>query len=163
MLIIFRNVDLWTMLNLSNFWMQLRQSFLDFSIIWLCSVPQLSLLQLSFPRWEEEMWALLTLEAVILRIMIYFFLFKSDATILNRRLSSPMQEEKAKVIQTVLFVAGLNTLLQSYFGTRLPAVIGASYTFVAPTISIILSGRWSDPDPESVSVFRCLFCTLLFK
>lgn len=92
-----------------------------------------------------------------------FFLFKSDATILNRRLSSPMQEEKAKVIQTVLFVAGLNTLLQSYFGTRLPAVIGASYTFVAPTISIILSGRWSDPDPESVSVFRCLFCTLLFK
>uniref|UniRef100_A0A0V0IKY6 Putative nucleobase-ascorbate transporter 6-like n=1 Tax=Solanum chacoense TaxID=4108 RepID=A0A0V0IKY6_SOLCH len=58
-------------------------------------------------------------------------------------------EEKAKVIQTVLFVAGLNTLLQSYFGTRLPAVIGASYTFVAPTISIILSGRWSDPDPVS--------------
>ncbi|KAJ0938757.1 putative xanthine/uracil/vitamin C permease [Helianthus annuus] len=56
-------------------------------------------------------------------------------------------EEKAKVIQTLLFVAGLNTLLQSLFGTRLPAVIGGSYTFVAPTISIILSGRWSDPDP----------------
>ncbi|CDP17001.1 unnamed protein product [Coffea canephora] len=58
-------------------------------------------------------------------------------------------EEKAKVIQTVLFVAGLNTLLQTTFGTRLPAVIGGSYTFVAPTISIILSGRWSDPDPVS--------------
>src|SRR5574340_663195 len=29
-------------------------------------------------------------------------------------------EEKAKVIQTLLFVAGLNTLLQSLFGTRLP-------------------------------------------
>ncbi|PWA79630.1 xanthine/uracil permease family protein [Artemisia annua] len=56
-------------------------------------------------------------------------------------------EEKAKVIQTLLFVAGLNTLLQSLFGTRLPAVIGGSYTFVAPTISIILSGRWSDQDP----------------
>ncbi|GER53159.1 xanthine/uracil permease family protein [Striga asiatica] len=61
-------------------------------------------------------------------------------------------EEKAKVIQTLLFVAGLNTLLQTWFGTRLPAVIGGSYTFVAPTISIILSGRWSDPDP--VSRFR---------
>lgn len=61
-----------------------------------------------------------------------------------------LQEEKAKVIQTLLFVSGLNTLLQSLFGTRLPAVIGASYTFVAPTISIILSGRWSDPDPVSV-------------
>ncbi|XP_027123186.1 nucleobase-ascorbate transporter 6 isoform X1 [Coffea arabica] len=58
-------------------------------------------------------------------------------------------EEKAKVIQTVLFVAGWNTLLQTTFGTRLPAVIGGSYTFVAPTISIILSGRWSDPDPVS--------------
>ncbi|CAI9757483.1 unnamed protein product [Fraxinus pennsylvanica] len=58
-------------------------------------------------------------------------------------------EEKAKVIQTLLFVAGLNTLLQSFVGTRLPVVMGGSYTFVAPTISIILSGRWSDPDPIS--------------
>lgn len=55
------------------------------------------------------------------------------------------------MIQTLLFVAGLNTLLQSLFGSRLPAVIGGSYTFVAPTISIILSGRWSDPDPVAVS------------
>ncbi|KAL0318413.1 UNVERIFIED_CONTAM: Nucleobase-ascorbate transporter 6 [Sesamum angustifolium] len=58
-------------------------------------------------------------------------------------------EEKAQVIQTLLFVAGLNTLLQTWFGTRLPVVIGGSYTFVAPTISIILSGRWNDPDPIS--------------
>ncbi|KAA8540855.1 hypothetical protein F0562_024818 [Nyssa sinensis] len=57
-------------------------------------------------------------------------------------------EEKAEVIQTLLFVAGLNTLLQTLFGTRLPAVIGGSYTFVAPTISIILSGRFNDPDPR---------------
>uniref|UniRef100_A0A5B7AAZ5 Putative nucleobase-ascorbate transporter 6 n=1 Tax=Davidia involucrata TaxID=16924 RepID=A0A5B7AAZ5_DAVIN len=56
-------------------------------------------------------------------------------------------EEKAKVIQTLLFVAGLNTLHQTLFGSRLPAVIGGSYTFVAPTISIILSGRFNDPDP----------------
>ncbi|KAF5459862.1 hypothetical protein F2P56_019776 [Juglans regia] len=57
-------------------------------------------------------------------------------------------EEKAKVIQTLLFVAGLNTLMQSLFGTRLPAVIGGSYTFVPTTISIILSGRFSNiPDP----------------
>lgn len=53
-------------------------------------------------------------------------------------------EEKAKVIQTLLFVAGLNTLLQSLFGTRLPAVIGGSYTFVPTTISIILAGRFTD-------------------
>ncbi|KAK2663821.1 hypothetical protein Ddye_002395 [Dipteronia dyeriana] len=53
-------------------------------------------------------------------------------------------EEKAKVIQTLLFVAGLNTLLQSLFGSRLPAVMGGSYTFVPTTISIILAGRFSD-------------------
>ncbi|KAL8457708.1 hypothetical protein ACS0TY_035538 [Phlomoides rotata] len=58
-------------------------------------------------------------------------------------------EEKAQVIQTLLFVAGLNTLLQTWFGTRLPVVMGGSYTFVAPTISIILSSRWDDPDPIS--------------
>ncbi|BFG32610.1 hypothetical protein CerSpe_188840 [Prunus speciosa] len=55
-------------------------------------------------------------------------------------------EEKAKVIQTLLFVAGLNTLQQTLFGTRLPAVIGGSYTFVPTTISIILAGRFSDSD-----------------
>ncbi|KAK0588298.1 hypothetical protein LWI29_037435 [Acer saccharum] len=58
-------------------------------------------------------------------------------------------EEKAKVIQTLLFVAGLNTLLQSLFGSRLPAVMGGSFTFVPATISIILAGRFSDDtDPH---------------
>lgn len=73
---------------------------------------------------------------------------------------SAFQEEKAKVIQTLLFVAGLNTLLQTWFGTRLPVVIGGSYTFVAPTISIILSGRWNDPDPVSVSALIPLMFTV---
>ncbi|GAB2289528.1 Nucleobase-ascorbate transporter 6 [Dionaea muscipula] len=57
-------------------------------------------------------------------------------------------DQKAEVIQTLLFVAGLNTLLQSTFGTRLPVVMGGSFTFVAPTISIILAGRYSNiPNP----------------
>lgn len=61
------------------------------------------------------------------------------------------------MIQTLLFVAGINTLLQTLFGTRLPAVIGGSYTFVAATISIILSGRFSDTlDP--VDVILSDFC-----
>ncbi|KAF8005984.1 hypothetical protein BT93_K0307 [Corymbia citriodora subsp. variegata] len=53
-------------------------------------------------------------------------------------------EEKAVVIQTLLFVAGINTLQQTLFGTRLPAVIGGSNTYVPTTISIILAGRFSD-------------------
>uniref|UniRef100_A0A7N0SWS4 Nucleobase-ascorbate transporter 6 n=1 Tax=Kalanchoe fedtschenkoi TaxID=63787 RepID=A0A7N0SWS4_KALFE len=63
-------------------------------------------------------------------------------------------EEKAVVIQTALFVAGLNTLLQTLFGTRLPAVIGSSYTYVAPTISIILSSRFTDPGLEPIVRFK---------
>lgn len=58
-------------------------------------------------------------------------------------------KEKAQVIQTLLFVAGLNTLFQTSFGTRLPVVMGGSYTFVAATISIILSSRFNDTDPDS--------------
>ncbi|MBA0613764.1 hypothetical protein Godav_014132, partial [Gossypium davidsonii] len=54
------------------------------------------------------------------------------------------KEEKAKMIQTLLFVAGVNTLLQTLFGTRLPAVIGGSYTYMPTTISIILAGRYTD-------------------
>ncbi|RCV11541.1 hypothetical protein SETIT_2G193900v2 [Setaria italica] len=58
-------------------------------------------------------------------------------------------EEKARVVQTILFVAGINTLFQTFFGTRLPVVMGGSYTFVAPTISIILAGRYSnEADPR---------------
>lgn len=54
------------------------------------------------------------------------------------------KEEKALMIQTLQFVAGLNTLNQTLFGTRLPAVIGGSYTFVPATLSIVLAGRYSD-------------------
>lgn len=55
------------------------------------------------------------------------------------------------MIQTLLFVAGLNTLFQSLFGTRLPAVIGGSYTYVPTTISIVLAGRYSGiVDPQEV-------------
>lgn len=65
------------------------------------------------------------------------------------------QAEKAKMIQTLLFVAGLNTLLQTFFGTRLPAVIGGSYSYVPTTISIILAGRYSDiVNPQEVT-FVC--------
>jgi len=64
-----------------------------------------------------------------------------------------LQHDKAKVVQTVLFVTGINTILQTLFGTRLPTVIGGSYAFVIPVISVI-----SDPslvriaDDHTVSI-----------
>ncbi|XP_057427807.1 nucleobase-ascorbate transporter 4 [Lotus japonicus] len=57
--------------------------------------------------------------------------------------------EKAEMIQTLLFVAGINTLLQTWFGTRLPVVVGASYAFIIPAVSIASSSRMSVfPDPH---------------
>ncbi|XP_040996630.1 nucleobase-ascorbate transporter 3-like [Juglans microcarpa x Juglans regia] len=45
--------------------------------------------------------------------------------------------DKSRVIQTILFMSGLNTLLQTIIGTRLPTVMGASYAFVIPVLTII--------------------------
>ncbi|CAA6657543.1 unnamed protein product [Spirodela intermedia] len=65
------------------------------------------------------------------------------ANILVRQIGG-RQEEKAKLIQTMVFVSGINTLLQVNFGTRLPVVIGRSQTFILPTLSIIFRQRCSD-------------------
>lgn len=45
------------------------------------------------------------------------------------------------MIQTLLFVAAINTLLQTWFGTRLPVVVGTSYAFLIPAFSIAFSTR----------------------
>lgn len=70
------------------------------------------------------------------------------------------QLEKAKVIQTSLFVSGLSTLLQSLFGTRLPSVVVGSYTCVIPTTSIVLSRRYNAILVPHEVGSRCLFCFL---
>uniref|UniRef100_A0A2C9U1T9 Nucleobase-ascorbate transporter 3 n=1 Tax=Manihot esculenta TaxID=3983 RepID=A0A2C9U1T9_MANES len=45
--------------------------------------------------------------------------------------------DKARVIQTLLFMAGINTLIQTFIGTRLPTVMSASVAFTLPVLSII--------------------------
>lgn len=59
------------------------------------------------------------------------------------RLWRHYQVQKAEVINTVLFVSGINTLLQSLFGSRLPVVIGASYAYVIPALYITFSYRFT--------------------
>lgn len=75
------------------------------------------------------------------------------------------QGDKARVIQTLLFVAGINTLLQALFGTRLPAVVGGSYAYVVPIAYIIRDTslqRITDGHEVSSSIFPLFFvCTLL--
>ncbi|KAF3435569.1 hypothetical protein FNV43_RR22658 [Rhamnella rubrinervis] len=67
--------------------------------------------------------------------------------------------EKAQVIDTILFVAGINTLLQSLFGTRLPVVMGGSYAFIIPSVSIALSRRfniYTDPHQRFKQSMRAI-------
>lgn len=45
--------------------------------------------------------------------------------------------DKARVIQTLLFVSALNTLIQTIVGTRLPTIMNASFAFVIPVTTII--------------------------
>ncbi|KAI8550091.1 hypothetical protein RHMOL_Rhmol06G0077400 [Rhododendron molle] len=70
--------------------------------------------------------------------------------------------EKAKVIQTLLFVSGLNTLTQSLFGTRLPSVIGGSYAFIIPMTSILHAERYHLSSPEPYGDY-CTYHVVFFS
>ncbi|XWS24286.1 hypothetical protein CRYUN_Cryun28dG0088000 [Craigia yunnanensis] len=45
--------------------------------------------------------------------------------------------DKARVIQVLLFMSGINTLLQTLIGSRLPTVMGVSFAYTLPLLSII--------------------------
>ncbi|KAJ3695738.1 hypothetical protein LUZ60_001115 [Juncus effusus] len=68
-------------------------------------------------------------------------------------------DDKVRVVQTMLFVTGINTLLQTLFGTRLPTVIGGSFSFLVPVISIIHSSsltRIADDHERFLATMRAI-------
>ncbi|KAJ6813410.1 nucleobase-ascorbate transporter 1 [Iris pallida] len=74
--------------------------------------------------------------------------------------------DKIRVIQTQLFVSGINTLLQALFGTRLPAVVGGSYAYVLPILYIIRDSslqRISDPHQRFVHTMRAIQGALIIS
>ncbi|MCL7031988.1 hypothetical protein MKW94_017740 [Papaver nudicaule] len=67
--------------------------------------------------------------------------------------------DKVRVFQTLLFVGGINTLIQTLFGTRLPTVIGGSYAFVVPIMSIINDSKLRqivDPQQRFLQTMRAI-------
>ncbi|KAH7523740.1 hypothetical protein FEM48_Zijuj06G0044100 [Ziziphus jujuba var. spinosa] len=84
-------------------------------------------------------------EAVVLGFQHY--LLTLGTTILIPSMIVPQMGgdnlDKAMVIQTFLFVSGLSTLLQSLFGTRLPAVVVGSYSYIIPITSIVVADRYN--------------------
>jgi xanthine/uracil permease len=47
----------------------------------------------------------------------------------------------ARVVQSALFVSAINTLVQTFLGSRLPAVMGNSFYFLPITLSIVNAPR----------------------
>jgi nucleobase transporter 1/2 len=84
-----------------------------------------------------------------IRALLLLHLPKGE-TLISPPLMLTTQDEKVRVFQTLLFAAGVNTLFQSLFGTRLPAVIGGSYAFIVPVLSIIYSDRLQSIQDERI-------------
>ncbi|XP_031480782.1 nucleobase-ascorbate transporter 1-like isoform X1 [Nymphaea colorata] len=100
-------------------------------------------------------------ETIILAFQNYILML--GTTVMIPSLLVPMMggnnDDKARVIQTLLFVAGLNTLLQALFGTRLPAVVGGSRAFIIPILSIISDSslqQISDPHERFIWTMRAV-------
>ncbi|KAH9574840.1 hypothetical protein CY35_01G080500 [Sphagnum magellanicum] len=94
------------------------------------------------PRWGE---------AIILGFQHYFTMLGTTVlipslVILNINGHS---SDLARVVQSALFVSGINTLLQTLLGSRLPVVMGNSFYFLPITLSIVNAPRIIDiPDPH---------------
>lgn len=83
-------------------------------------------------------------QALVLGFQHYFVMLGTTVlipTILVPQMGGDI-DDKVRVIQTLLFTAGINTLLQSVVGTCLPCVVGGSYAFIVPTLSIIYSDKF---------------------
>ncbi|KAL8153292.1 hypothetical protein V2J09_011052 [Rumex salicifolius] len=106
-------------------------------------------------------------EAVILGFQHYLVML--GTTVLISSILVPQMGgtnvEKAKVIQTLVFVSGMNTLLQTTVGSTLPVVIGGSYAFLIPCTLIIFSTRFTyilDPYQRFVETMRAIQGALMF-
>ncbi|KAF7140447.1 hypothetical protein RHSIM_Rhsim06G0041800 [Rhododendron simsii] len=109
--------------------------------------PSEQLLQLHYcihsnPSWRQSLslsLSLLISRAVLLGFQHYIVMLGTTvmiATYLVPRMGGT-HGDKARVIQALLFTSGINTLFQTWIGTRLPTVMGPSFSYVLPVLSII--------------------------
>lgn len=71
---------------------------------------------------------------------------------------SCVQRDLARTVQSALFVSAINTLVQTYFGARLPVVMGNSFYFLPMVLSIVnRDGIINIPDPHEVLPYSVVF------
>ena len=74
----------------------------------------------------------------------HYFTFIGASVIIPLIICPPMgatPSQTAECISTIMFVSGINTLLQTTVGSRLPIVQGGSFAFLTPVFSIIFNGE----------------------
>ncbi|XP_057784829.1 nucleobase-ascorbate transporter 1-like isoform X2 [Salvia miltiorrhiza] len=129
----------------SNFSICCRPRF--FTFFFLIPSPSLSLSLLSLTSPERE-W-----------VTFYTLPWSSSKTSSTALILILHGGDKARVIQTLLFVGGINTLLQTLFGTRLPAVVGGSFAYVVPIAYIINDSsllRIEEPHVRFIQTMRAI-------
>ncbi|KAL2318630.1 hypothetical protein Fmac_032506 [Flemingia macrophylla] len=97
--------------------------------------PAEQLLQLHYCIHSNPSWP----EALLLGFQHYIVMLGTTvliATTLVPRMGGDYGD-KARVIQSLLFMSGVNTLLQTWFGSRLPTVMSGSFAYFLPVLSII--------------------------
>ncbi|XP_044511243.1 nucleobase-ascorbate transporter 3-like [Mangifera indica] len=97
--------------------------------------PAEQLQQLQYCIHSNPSWA----QAVLLAFQHYIVMLGTTVLIASTLVPSMGGDngDKARVIQSLLFMSGVNTLLQTLIGTRLPTVMGPSAAFTLPVLSII--------------------------
>ncbi|PSS31390.1 Nucleobase-ascorbate transporter like [Actinidia chinensis var. chinensis] len=97
--------------------------------------PAEQLLQLHYCIHSNPSWP----QTVLLAFQHYIVMLGTTvmiATMLVPRMGGSAGD-KARVIQILLFMSGVNTLLQTWLGTRLPTVMGPSFAYAISVLSII--------------------------
>ncbi|XP_075480927.1 nucleobase-ascorbate transporter 3-like [Primulina tabacum] len=70
----------------------------------------------------------------------HFVVMLGTTVLIANTIGTPMgggSGDRARVIQSLLFMSGVNTLLQTWFGTRLPTVMGPSFSYVISVLGIV--------------------------
>ncbi|KAL5777864.1 hypothetical protein ACOSP7_010790 [Xanthoceras sorbifolium] len=97
--------------------------------------PAEQLQQLQYCIHSNPSWP----QALLLAFQHYIVLLGTVVLIANMLVTKMggTHGDKARVIQTLLFMSGINTLLQTLIGTRLPTVMGPSFAFILPVLAVI--------------------------
>lgn len=104
--------------------------------------PAEQLLQLQFCIHSNPSWP----ETFLLAFQHYIVMLGTTVLIASTLVPrmGGTNGDKARVIQTLLFMSALNTLLQTIIGARLPTVMGPSFAYLLPVLAVI--NDYSDED-----------------